>query len=1041
MTDGITIAGVDVSGLYTPEQLDAVSYGLMASDAEYGSGTLPIPEDGSLVTYAGQHLVHTDAGVVIFDGYLGERNRERATNDINPRRVLTVSTADTNALLHGRVAYKWKRPKETDRARMLAFADHFLPGSVTTTWVLSTNTKSMPAKVYTTEDLISDLQSDMGDLTGKTAFMSGRDFHWHLFTEGDTAGLAISDVDGEYDQVTTFFPTAANSPTLRLDPADLCITAVAYNSKGQTASYTDAAKKLLHDASGVRHEKLIDVPDGTLADLQDAAKSAVLNNRAERFTYECEIGPLTPAQVALLPVGSLMSVTSQLWGLTASTQRIAQLTLTKKGTTLWMAKVSMAYPVRRRQKPPSIATPTSAADGSSGQQPLPPPGTTVTGTVTDTFNRADTVEVAGTSQLGVASCGRTWTRSSGAAYISGDKGVWDSGVMHLPGPWPLAAISATVKITAFAPAPASFGFKFDFIGHGPTGTLTFDCVYGGSATAAFGTLTAQILDGTATAANSVAASMDYSPTIQPIVTIDSFGMTFQIGADSVTVLYTDGNLYTIPAATDMSGDLILAGSSGLTTFEDLSVTGVTGTDSSTVIGLPPAFAGQRYGPIDIGFGDGSSTVFTFPYAYTPGSLSITVDSTYQNVTELDPAAGTFSLAFAPLSSERIFASAEISPTAGVGGTGGGTSSGGGSGAGVGGGTSADAYGSAALDTKANMQLGGTEGDGKGQCAVRFVASTTSALDSVQFEQRGGPVYSSQDAVAGSFTITICADAGGVPGAVLATESYSPSNGNPTGPWTIYDSVTFGSPPSLTAGTTYYFVIRNDATDMASGYFSINHVFCFTAISPRQPFVSDAAFAVLQSLNGGLSWAVEDQFTAVIDLVYADATHDGQAYIGNIIADFGTITGASDMVREQFTMTGGDKVVDAVSVRMRRDHGSSPLTVILEVDGGSVLEEIDIPASLVPASTAGGDDGGSVWVTAAFSTDQTLVNGTTYNLRLVTDTDTAYTAACILQGDSQGFGSFAFRDGGGEKTTNGGVSWSALYAFDDVDIQFSFRRTA
>lgn len=1040
----VTIAGVDVSSNYKPDELSAIQLGFSASDGEIGTGTLPVPEDGSLVTYAGRSAVLDEDSTTVFDGFLGERLRNRSAGDAGTRRLVTVTTADTNALLHGQTAYKWSRPKETDRARMLAFAADFLPSDVTTTWVLNTNNRTVPKKVYTTDDLFTDLQADMGDLTGKTGFMVGRDLHWHLFTEGDTAGLAISDVSGEYDNITTFFPDSANSPSLRLDPADLIVTATAYNSKGQTATYTDAAKKALYDVDGIKHHKLVDLSDGTHAELVDAAKATVLANRAERLTYECDIGPLTSAQVALLPPGALMNVTSQMWGLTNSTQRIAQLSITRRHPGKWMAHITMAFPVRIRKKPTPVATPTTPVT----PQPLPPP----------LLNVPCVVDL-GTALGGFAitlnddPVNNTLTAGGGGIVLHSELGF------HIVAESPQSfSLPAVISGRVLLPATPALG-TLEAFGIGVNGPPGAEVQQG---------LGINVL-GTGGVAHIYAKGGGSSVTTDIPGGVE-VGFRIDLAADlsvgvSVWPISNPADIWNAGGAapggaTTPTGWAVEAGGGTSTVNADWTVTNLQldqGGDCTTGSALPAGYAGSSYGPIDMGLGNGTQTVFTFPYPYVPGTLAIEVDGTFQTVTELDPAVGTFQLSFAPTSTERIFATATIDPSAGLGGGGPiggstdpGPTTGGGSAGGVGGGTSAEAYGSAATDTKANMQIGGHEGDGKGQCAVRFRASTTANLASVQFEQRGGPVhggtadgYSSQDAVAGSFTITIEADNGhGAPsGVALATQAYSPSNSNPTGAWTIYDSVTFSSPAGLISGQLYYFVLKNDATDIASGYFSINHVFCYTAITPRQPFIADEDFAVLQSLDGGASWAVKGQYTAVIDLVYDDATHDGQAYIGNIIADFGTISGASDMVRETFTVTGGDKTVDTASVRVRRSFGSGPLNIRLETGSHTLIEDVDIPATLIPISAAGSDDGGAVWVTAAFASGHVLTNGSSYNLVLSTDAGTEYTAACILQGDSVGMGSFAFRDGGGEKTTDGGSTWDPLYAFDDVDIQFSFRRTA
>jgi hypothetical protein len=99
--------------------------------------------------------------------------------------------------------------------------------------------------------------------------------------------------------------------------------------------------------------------------------------------------------------------------------------------------------------------------------------------------------------------------------------------------------------------------------------------------------------------------------------------------------------------------------------------------------------------------------------------------------------------------------------------------------------------------------------------------------------------------------------------------------------------------------------------------------------------------------------------------------------------------------------------------------------------------VDVPASSVPVSAAGGDTGGSVWVTVTFAAPHNLASGTAYNLRLTTASGTTYTAAPIREGTDVGLQSYAFRDGSGQGSSNG-TSWADLYAYSPVDLQFYFR---
>jgi hypothetical protein len=335
-----------------------------------------------------------------------------------------------------------------------------------------------------------------------------------------------------------------------------------------------------------------------------------------------------------------------------------------------------------------------------------------------------------------------------------------------------------------------------------------------------------------------------------------------------------------------------------------------------------------------------------------------------------------------------------------------------------------------VDTKANLQVGWTD---RAQVAHRFVASTTSALRSVRFQQRGGPIYSG--GTGGTMRISVRPDDGaGAPSStVLASATYVP--GNPSGGWTHFDAVSFGSPATLSRGTRYYIVFEDVDPNPIANYVSVNELFVYGAtLTPRQPAFPDSDYAVLYATPS--SWSVQGKYTADMDLSYADGTHDGMAYIQNMTTYYGIISGASS-VREHFTVGGGNRTVTKASVRVRRSSGSSPLTIRLETGAGALIEAVDVPASAIPVSAAGGDNGGSVWATVTFATAHTLVDGTSYNLRLMTPAGTAYTAAPIREGSDVGLRSVAFRDGSGQGSSNG-TSWADLYAYSPVDLQFFFR---
>jgi hypothetical protein len=330
-----------------------------------------------------------------------------------------------------------------------------------------------------------------------------------------------------------------------------------------------------------------------------------------------------------------------------------------------------------------------------------------------------------------------------------------------------------------------------------------------------------------------------------------------------------------------------------------------------------------------------------------------------------------------------------------------------------------------VDTKANLQVGWTD---RARLAHRFRASATATITSVRFAQRGGSVYSG--GTGGSLLVSIQSDANGLPsGTVLGSTTYTP--GNPSGSWAKFDAVTLSAP--VTKGRLYHVVFENMDTDPASSYISVNELFVYgPTLSPRQPALPDADYAVLYAAP--VDWAVQDNFTADMDVAYSDGSHDGVAYIQNMTQYYATVSGPA-AAREHFTVVGNARIVSSAAVRVRRSSGTDPLRLSV-LEGDTVLASAVVAASDVPISAAGGDDGGSVWASVTFP-EMTLSAGTTYDLVLTTAPTSTYTVAPIREGTDIGMESFAFREGTGQRSADG-ISWSDLFDKSPVDLQFYFR---
>jgi hypothetical protein len=318
---------------------------------------------------------------------------------------------------------------------------------------------------------------------------------------------------------------------------------------------------------------------------------------------------------------------------------------------------------------------------------------------------------------------------------------------------------------------------------------------------------------------------------------------------------------------------------------------------------------------------------------------------------------------------------------------------------------------------------------------RFRATTTSDLVSIRFATRGGEIYSG--GTGGTIRVSVQTDDGSsahLPsGDVLA--SFTFETGNPSGDWNEFPRYDFSSPARLTAGRLYHIVFQNTDASPTRNWISINELFYFgTALSPRQPAFSDD-YAVLTRPSGG-SWSVRPRDTADMDLTYADGTHDGMGYVAVMCDMPAIISGSSRMARERFTVSGGDRSIRTVGVRLRRPSGSDPLVIRLEKGDGTLIDSVSIAAANVPRASTG-CNGGAGWVTASFDSSHVLQNGQTYNLRLSTASGTEYTLDALLEGTQPGYRSRRFTDGDGQRTTNGS-SWANIYQWQPQDIQFYLR---
>jgi hypothetical protein len=233
------------------------------------------------------------------------------------------------------------------------------------------------------------------------------------------------------------------------------------------------------------------------------------------------------------------------------------------------------------------------------------------------------------------------------------------------------------------------------------------------------------------------------------------------------------------------------------------------------------------------------------------------------------------------------------------------------------------------------------------------------------------------------------------------------------------------------------VFRNTAASPRTNFVSVNAVFTYKKLSPRQPGLTDLEWA--QLLNTGSCWSVRSSYTPILGLAYGNSVTDGVGYMESWVRAPKSISASKSM--RQILIPTADRSVGSVAVRLNRMSGASPLTIRLETSGGDVLQQGQIPASSI-AMGAALIEGGSTWAAYAFPSATTLRAGQRYHLVLTAPADTVYSTFAVRKGASYGFASSTyFADGYGQY--NSGSGWLNIEApwggsGGQGDLQFYFR---
>jgi hypothetical protein len=255
--------------------------------------------------------------------------------------------------------------------------------------------------------------------------------------------------------------------------------------------------------------------------------------------------------------------------------------------------------------------------------------------------------------------------------------------------------------------------------------------------------------------------------------------------------------------------------------------------------------------------------------------------------------------------------------------------------------------------------------------------------------------------------------------------------------------TFPAPPMLTLGILYHLHWHNTDPAPAKNFVSVNDICVWHPTKPRQPTVSDTDLAVLSGSRE------IDTDSPIFQINYADGATQGQGYkeSWNYLAE--DISGGAK-VREWFRVSGPDRVVQSVSIRVNRVNGSGPLRVTLATDSGAILEQGEIPASRFSAGarlTSNSYASQNVkpgWGSYVFKSPRKLTVGHAYLLIVSAPRGTVYQVYAIQRASGYGFSRQTFfGDGHGEFSHDNGSTWSGFRQTEesinhtDADIQFYF----
>jgi hypothetical protein len=637
----------------------------MADSTQAGSGSwLVRDEDGTIPDYRlGKFLnshnvvIARTGSNILWRGRLADQRHFRGRQKAARAAEWTLTVEDQNSHLRGIIVNSWARPIETDVARVQALAAAYLSGSPRASTnlngsnlvITSSNTVMLPAQTYNGVE-VAEVLAEIQRNADKEAFVTVDNelaYFGHDYT-GYASLIRISDSPADANS-TTFAPinpegslfgraqtTAlryywglSSSKTLKLTAPAATETDYWEDVFWDSDSPTDAA-------ATAKAQKILDVKS------------------QEETTYKCSIGPLSADDVWKLKVGQTISFKSRgarggrnpagtFYADSFQTVRVREVAWTMPAEDEYFARLELQRPRR--------VSPVSQGDQALVTANVANGAAIYGGAVsTDWWVRMSVYVTNGINSNILASFNSsTVTAHVGIGYA--DWGLGGGATLAI-------GLEANGGGTILAVAAGLVDGSWHTLYFGISGSTQFLSVDGGavvtlatenSAWQAPGTYRIEIQNnGLPSGDPAGELGVDY---ITGATMIDDFARVVAAGSWAGSWVRSNGAFGDLTLKVDGNVGYIFNDAF----YRSLLTTDYGSTAGATVI----AYTGHEYGPVLIATASGSTSAWSFPYAYVPGTLMVYVDNILQTATEVNPATGAFSLGWTPASGDRISAKARL----------------------------------------------------------------------------------------------------------------------------------------------------------------------------------------------------------------------------------------------------------------------------------------------------------------------------------------------------------------------------------------------